>query len=186
MLTSQYILIPKAALRRDAVTPSCSVRGQPEGKPVRLSAVAAGEGVAIGNASETVRAGKCPCLYDWKRAQRPEPWFRFFESFLDLVFSKKIRRRERQRWGGHAEFSRIVSRKVVEKIEKDRRKLWMICCCFHLCLFSWFECRDYLCRDRALEAVSAKNHIISPEEEWKRFILQNHLLEFLISFQMAL
>ena len=37
--------IPKAALRRDAVTPSCSVRGQPEGKPVRLSAVAAGEGV---------------------------------------------------------------------------------------------------------------------------------------------
>ena len=39
--------LPKAALRRDAVTPSCSVRGQPEGKPVRLSAVAAGESVAI-------------------------------------------------------------------------------------------------------------------------------------------
>ena len=41
------IQLPKAALRRDAVTPSCSVRGQPEGKPVRLSAVAAGEHVAI-------------------------------------------------------------------------------------------------------------------------------------------
>ena len=46
-------MIPKAALRRDAVTPSCSVRGQPEGKPVRLSAVAAGEGV--------------PCYSLWKR-----------------------------------------------------------------------------------------------------------------------
>ena len=45
--------LPKAALRRDAVTPSCSVRGQPEGKPVRLSAVAAGEGV--------------PCYSLWKR-----------------------------------------------------------------------------------------------------------------------
>ena len=45
--------IPKASLRRDAVTPSCSVRGQPEGKPVRLSAVAAGEGV--------------PCYSFWKR-----------------------------------------------------------------------------------------------------------------------
>ena len=89
----------------------------------------------------------------------------FSNRFLDHVFSKKIRRRERQRWGGHAEFSRIVSREVVEKIEKDRRKLWMICFCFHLWFFSWFECRDYLCRDRALEAVSAKNHIISPEEE---------------------
>ena len=38
------ITIPKAALRRDAVTPSCGVRGHPEGKPVRLPAVVAGGG----------------------------------------------------------------------------------------------------------------------------------------------
>ena len=41
--------------------------------------------------------------------------------------------------GGHAKFSRIVSKKVIEKIEKDRRKLWMICFCFHLCFFSWLD-----------------------------------------------
>ena len=52
-LPTYLVLLPKAALRRDAVTPSCSVRGQPEGKPVRLSAVAAGEGV--------------PCYSLWKR-----------------------------------------------------------------------------------------------------------------------
>ena len=55
--------LPKA-LRRDAVTPSCSVRGQPEGKPVRPSAVAAGESVAIWTRFENDAGGKCPCLYD--------------------------------------------------------------------------------------------------------------------------
>ena len=73
------------------------------------------------------------------------------------MFFKKIQEEGEAEVGGHAKFSRIVSKKVIEKIEKDRRKLWMICFCFHLWFFSWFECRDYLCRDRALKAVSAKN-----------------------------
>ena len=81
------------------------------------------------------------------------------------------------------------------KIEKDRRKLWMICFCFHLWFFSWFECRDYLCRDRALEAVSAKNDS-SPRRRMKTFhfaksftrildFVPNGLIELLISCQMA-
>ena len=57
-LPTYLVLLPKAALRRDAVTPSCSVRGQPEGKPVRLSAVAAGESVAIWKRFENSAGGK--------------------------------------------------------------------------------------------------------------------------------
>ena len=97
--------------------------------------------------------------------------------------------------GGHAEFSQIVPRKMVEKIEKDRRKLGMICFFFHLCFFSWFECRDYLCRDRALEAVSAKNDS-SPRRRKNTFhfaksftrildFVPNGQVERLISCQMA-
>ena len=121
----------------------------------------------------------------------PNPDSDFSNLFWILFFQKKIRRRERQRWGGHAEFSRIVSRKVVEKhfkkIEKDLRKLWMICVYFHLCFFSWFECRDYLCRDRALEAVSAKNDS-SPRRRMKTFHFAKSftvVLEFLISCQIS-
>ena len=73
MLTSQYILIPKAALRRDAVTPSCSVRGQPEGQPVRLSAVAAGESVAIWERFEKQCGREGVPAYMRKRAERREP-----------------------------------------------------------------------------------------------------------------
>ena len=58
LYTFVYRPVPKAALRRDAVTPSCSVRGQPEGKPVRLSAVAAGESVAIWKRFENDAGGK--------------------------------------------------------------------------------------------------------------------------------
>ena len=63
MLTSQYILIPKAALRRDAVTPSFSVRGQPEGQALRLSTVAVFDSLCPCGYEQR----KCPCLYErWK------------------------------------------------------------------------------------------------------------------------
>ena len=87
----------------------------------------------------------------------PNPDSDFSNLFLDHVFSIFFQEDGEAEVGGHAEFSQIVPRKMVEKIEKDRRKLGMICFFFHLCFFSWFERRDYLCRDRALEAVSAKN-----------------------------
>ena len=54
---------PKTAVRRDAVTPSFSVRGQPEGQALRLSTVAVFDSLCPCGYEQR----KCPCLYErWK------------------------------------------------------------------------------------------------------------------------
>ena len=88
-----------------------SRRASPSGCPRSLPVKAS----LFGNASETVRAGRCPCLYDWKRAERREPWFRFFESFFGSCFFKKNQEEGEAEVGG----TRGI---FADCFEKSRRK----------------------------------------------------------------
>ena len=67
----QFRIVPKAALRRDAVTPSFSVRGQPEGQALRLSTVAVFDSLCPCGYEQR----KCPCLY--------ERWTGFFVCWAE-------------------------------------------------------------------------------------------------------
>ena len=85
----------------------------------------------------------------------PNPDSDFSNLFVDHVFSIYFQEDGEAEVGGHAEFSQIVPRKkMVEKIEKDRRKLGMICFFFHLCFFSWFATMS--AKDASKAAASAE------------------------------
>ena len=47
---------------------------------------------------ETVRAGRCPCLYDWKGESVPNSDFDFRNLLLDHVFQIFFGRRGREKW----------------------------------------------------------------------------------------
>ena len=70
-----------------------SPSGCPRSLPVKVSLA-----TVCGNALETVRAGRCPCLYDWKGESVPNSDFDFRNLLLDHVFQIFFGSRGREKW----------------------------------------------------------------------------------------